>query len=104
TIQEFKVQTSLFDAEYGRNSGANVNLVTKSGGSKFHGNVFEFFRNEVLNANNFFFNKTGTRRPILRQNQFGGTIGGPIVANKTFFFAAYQGTRQINGASLSAST
>lgn len=104
TIQEFKVQTSLYDAEYGRNSGANVNVVTKSGGPQFHGNVYEFFRNEKLNANSFFFNKTGTPRPILRQNQYGGTIGGPIVKNKTFFFGAYQGTRQLNGASLSASS
>jgi hypothetical protein len=104
TIQEFKVQTSLFDAEYGRNSGANVNVVTKSGGPQYHGNVYEFFRNEALNANNFFFNKTGQPRPILRQNQYGGTFGGPIVANKTYFFAGYQGTRQTNGASLSASS
>jgi hypothetical protein len=104
TIQEFKVQTSLFDAEFGRNSGANVNVVTKSGGPQYHGNLFEFFRNEDLNANNFFFNKAGQRRPILRQNQFGGTFGGPIIPNKTFFFAGYQGTRQTNGASLSASS
>jgi len=104
TIQEFKVQTSLFDAEYGRNSGANVNVITKSGGPQYHGNVYEFFRNEDLNANNFFFNKTGQPRPILRQNQFGGTFGGPIIPNKTFFFAGYQGTRQTNGASLSASS
>src|SRR5215471_16233677 len=104
TIQEFKVQTSLYDAEFGRNSGANVNVVTKSGGPQYHGNVYEFFRNEKLNANNFFFNKTGTPRPILRQNQFGVTFGGPVIKNKTFFFAAYQGTRQVNGASLLASS
>src|SRR5262245_59076508 len=104
TIQEFKVQTSLYDAEYGRNSGANVNVVTKSGGAQFHGNVYEFFRNEKLNANNFFFNKTGAPRPILRQNQFGGTFGGALVKDKTFFFVAYQGTRQTNGASLGASS
>src|SRR5262245_47589413 len=104
TIQEFKVQTSLYDAEYGRNSGANVNVVTKSGGPQYHGNIYEFFRNEKLNANNFFFNKTGAPRPILRQNQFGGTFGGALVKDKTFFFVAYQGTRQTNGASLGASS
>src|SRR5207244_11863192 len=76
-IQEFKVQTSLYDAQSGRSGGANVNVVTKSGTSEFHGSVFEFFRNEVLNANSFFFNLTGQPKPILRQNQFGAALGGP---------------------------
>ena len=85
-IQEFKVQTSLYDAQSGRSGGANVALVTKSGTDQFHGDVFEFFRNTDLNANNFFFNSTGTAKPILNQNQYGGTLGGPIKRNKTFFF------------------
>lgn len=102
-IQEFKVQTGLFDAAHGRSGGANVNLVTRSGSANFHGSVFEFFRNEKLNANSFFFNSTGIRRPVLRQNQFGGTVGGPVWKGKTFFFASYQGTRQTNGVSGSTS-
>jgi outer membrane receptor protein involved in Fe transport len=97
TIQEFKVQTSLYDAQFGRNAGANVNLVTKSGTAQFHGSLFEFLRNDDLNANNFFFNRNGTDRPVLKQNQFGGTVGGPIIHDKTFFFLGYQGTRQRNG-------
>src|SRR5262245_44151372 len=100
-IQEFKIQTSTYDASYGRNPGANVNVVTRGGGNEFHGTLFEFFRNEALNANDFFYNRD--RRPdsrpkqILRQNQFGGSIGGPVVTDKIFFFGSYQGTRQFNG-------
>ena len=97
TIQEFKVQTGMYDAEYGRDAGANVNLVTKTGSNAFHGNVFEFWRNDVLNANDFFLNENGTPRPELKQNQFGGTLGGPIIKDKLLFFGSYQGTRQING-------
>jgi hypothetical protein len=97
SIAEFKVLTGQYDASYGRDAGANVNVVTKSGSNQFHGNLFEFFRNEVLNANSFFFNAAGVPRGVLRQNQFGGTIGGPIKKNKLLFFASYQGTRQLNG-------
>ncbi len=97
TIQEFKVQTSLYDAQFGRNGGANVNLVTKSGTAHYHGSLFEFLRNDDLNANDFFFNRNGSARPVLKQNQFGGTVGGPIIKDKTFFFFGYQGTRQSNG-------
>ncbi|HWE53034.1 MAG TPA: carboxypeptidase-like regulatory domain-containing protein [Bryobacteraceae bacterium] len=96
-LQEFKVQTSLFDAGYGRNAGANVNVVTKSGTNDIHGTLFEFFRNTDLDANNFFANRAGTPRGVLNQNQFGGTIGGPIKKDKLFLFLSYQGTRQING-------
>jgi hypothetical protein len=103
TILEFKVQTSQYDASFGRNVGANVNVVTKGGGNEFHGAAFEFLRNTDLNANDFFFNRNGTARPILKQNQFGGTIGGPIIKNKLFFFGSYQGTRQTNGQSSSCS-
>ncbi len=97
SIAEFKVVTGQYDASYGHNAGANVDVITKSGTNEFHGNVFEFFRNEDLNANNYFFNKLGVPRGILRQNQFGGTIGGPILKNKLLFFGSYQGTRQTNG-------
>jgi Carboxypeptidase regulatory-like domain/TonB dependent receptor/TonB-dependent Receptor Plug Domain len=96
-IAEFKVVTGQFDASYGRNAGASVNVITKSGTNEFHGNVYEFFRNEVLNANNYFFNKLGVPRGVLRQNQYGGTIGGPILRDKLLFFGSYQGTRQLNG-------
>src|SRR6202011_3032134 len=102
-IQEFKVQTSLYDTQSGRSGGANVALVTKSGTNEFHGSVFEFFRNDHLNANSFFFNSTGQPRAVLAQNQFGGTFGGPIRKNKTFYFLSYQGTRQRNGLSGSTS-
>ncbi|MBK9167126.1 MAG: TonB-dependent receptor [Bryobacterales bacterium] len=96
-IQEFKVQTSLYDAQHGRSGGANVNLVTRSGGNRWHGALFEFFRNEKLNANDFFFNRNGQPRAMLKQNQFGGTLGGPVAKDRTFFFVSYQGTRQRNG-------
>ena len=102
-IQEFIVQTSMYDASQGRNSGGNVAAVTKSGSNSFHGNVYEFLRNRVLNANDFFLNAKGRPRPILTRNQFGGTLGGPIVKDKTFFFFSYQGTRERNGASLNNS-
>src|ERR1051326_124567 len=97
TLQEFKVQTGLYDASFGRNGGANVNVVTKSGSNDFHGTAFEFFRNKVLNANDFFRNRAGQPRGVLNQNQFGGTIGGPIKKDKLLFFGSYQGTRQVNG-------
>lgn len=96
-IKEFKVQTTLYDASFGRNAGANVNVVTRSGTNDFHGSVFEFFRNDKLNANDFFRNATGQPRGVLRQNQFGGTVGGPAVTGKLLFFGSYQGTRQLNG-------
>ena len=99
TIQEFKVQTGQYDATYGRNSGANVNVITKGGTNQYHGTVFEYLRNEDLNANDFFFNRVGHARGILRENQFGGTVGGPIIKDKWFFFGSYQGTRQLNGVS-----
>jgi len=100
TIQEFKIQTSNYDAGYGRNPGANVNVITKSGTNAFHGSGFEFFRNTALNANDYFFNAShapGTPKPVLNQNQFGGTFGGPVKKDKLFFFAAYQETAEKNG-------
>lgn len=98
-IQEFKVQTGQYDATYGRNAGANVNVVTRSGGNDFHGSVFEFFRNDALNANEFFRNKAGQKKGVLKQNQYGFTLGGPIRKEKLLFFLSYQGMRQINGVS-----
>jgi len=104
TIQEFKVQTGQYDASYGRDAGANVNVVTKTGTNEFHGSVFEFFRNEKLNANDWFRNQNGAPRQVLRQNQYGMTFGGPIIKNKLLFFTSYQGTRQTNGVDPSCST
>ncbi len=101
-IAEFKIQTSQFDAGYGRSAGANVNVVTKSGTNDFHGTAFEFLRNDIFNANEFFRKVTKQSRPVLKQNQFGGTLGGPIRKNKFFFFGSYQGTRQTNGLDPSA--
>ncbi len=97
TLQEFKVQTGLYDAAFGRGSGANVSIVTKQGGNDFHGSLFEFLRNDALNANDYFLKETGQRRPELKQNQFGAALGGPIRRDKLLFFSSYQGTRQING-------
>ena len=89
SIQEFRVITNTFDAEYGRNSGSVVNVVTKSGTNHFHGNMYEFFRNKVLNAQGYF----DTVKPQFNQNQFGGTFGGPIKKDHTFFFTSYEGRR-----------
>src|SRR6202022_557073 len=76
-ISEFKIQTSTYDSGYGRNPGANVNVVTKSGTNNFHGNAFEFFRNTALNANTWFRNYNGLSKPVLNSNQYGGVFGGP---------------------------
>jgi len=97
SIQEFKVQTGLYDAAYGRYAGANVSVITKTGSNEYHGSVFEFLRNEVLNANDFFSNETRQPRAALQQNQFGFGLGGALKRDKLFFFASYQGTRQVNG-------
>ena len=93
SIQEFRVLTNTFDAEYGRNSGSVVNVVTKSGTNQFHGNMYEFFRNKVLNSNAYCFSPDGCPKPQFNQNQFGGTFGGPIVKDRTFFFTSYEGRR-----------
>ena len=103
SIQEFKVQTSQYDAAYGQNPGANVNVVTKSGTNQFHGAVWEFNRNNLFNANEFFYKNTelteglANTPPTVKQNQFGGVLGGPIKKDKFFFFGSYQGTRQLSG-------
>src|SRR5581483_1647696 len=96
SIQEFEVQTNTFSAEYGRNTGSVVNLVTKSGSNRLHGSAYEFFRNDVLDARNFF-NDERFPKSALRLNQFGGTFGGPIIKNRTFYFLNYEGFRRRAG-------
>ena len=98
-ISEFKIQTSTYDAGYGRGPGANVNVVTRTGTNAFHGTAFEFFRNTALNANDWFRNYTGDPKGVLNSNQYGGVFGGPIKKDKLFFFASYQETSQRNGLS-----
>src|SRR5713101_117518 len=100
-VGEFKVQTSLYDASQGRNGGGNVNAILKSGTRNFHGDVYEFFRNDVLNSNEYFLNRADQPRPSVKQNIFGGSFGGPIgkEAKLGFFFVNYQGTRQRSGLS-----
>lgn len=94
-VQEFRVQTSLYDASQGRNSGGNVNAILKSGGKGLHGDAYEFFRNDVLNANEYFLNANRQARPSVKQNIFGASLGGPVGTEKFgFFFVNYQGTRQ----------
>jgi hypothetical protein len=95
SIAEFRILTNNFDAEYGNFSGGEINVVTKSGTNKFHGNVFDFLRNTDLDAANYF---AQGQRGVFIQNIFGGTVGGPIRKDKAFFFADYQGTKQIKGA------
>jgi len=92
SIQELNVLTN-FEAEYGRNSGAVVSIVTKSGTNQLHGSAFEDFRNAVLNARNYF-NDVGQPKDAFRNNQFGGSVGGPIIKDKTFFYASYEGQRE----------
>jgi len=107
SVEEFKIQTSMFDAGYGRKPGAVVNVVTKSGSNQYHGTAYEFFRNTVLNANDFFRQLNAppfpNSRPVLNQNQYGGVIGGPIKKDKLFFFASFQETWQKNGLSAQGS-
>ncbi len=100
-VEEFKVQTSLYDATQGRNGGGNINAVLRGGTQKFHGSVYEYFRNNALDANDFFANADGEPRGVVHQNIFGGSLGGPLGphASQGFFFVNYQGTRQENGIS-----
>ena len=92
-MQEFEVQTSTFAPEYGRMPGAQISIVTRSGTNDFHGTLFHYFRNEVLDANDWFANRDSLPKPQMRQNNFGGVLGGPIVSNRTFFFGSYEGLR-----------
>ncbi|MGB6485141.1 MAG: carboxypeptidase-like regulatory domain-containing protein [Candidatus Acidiferrales bacterium] len=98
SVQEFRTETSLYDATTGFSGGGNIALVTRSGTSKYHATVYEFLRNTDMNANDFFFNADGTPRPVMIQNQFGGSVGGPVPKlSKTFWFFNYEGQRQRNG-------
>jgi hypothetical protein len=92
-MQEFRVQTSSFAPEFGRTPGAQISIVTRSGTNQFHGTLFNYFRNDVLDANDWFANHNGLAKPRERQNDFGGVLGGPIIKNKTFFFFSYEGLR-----------
>jgi hypothetical protein len=90
-VQEFRVESSNFPAEFGTGSGGQISVITKSGGNDYHGSAFEYVRNDALDARNFF---DGSSPSVLRLNQFGGSIGGPIIKDKAFFFAGYEGMRQ----------
>jgi hypothetical protein len=91
-MQEFRIQTSSYAPEYGRTSGAQISIVTKSGTNQFHGTAFDYLRNDIFDARNYFDVPPLLKAP-LRQNDFGGTLGGPIVKDKTFFFFSYEGLR-----------
>src|SRR5215472_6358409 len=93
-VQEFRILTSNYTAEYGRNAGGIISVVTKSGGNQIHGSAFEFNRNDYFEANRYFNNKNGLPRETLSRNQYGGTLGGPFVKDKLFWFVSYQGQRQ----------
>jgi hypothetical protein len=95
SVAEFRILTSNYTAEYGRNGAGVISVVTKSGSNQFHGSAFDFLRNTDFDANAYFNNQFGIPRNNLKRNQFGGTFGGPIVKNRLFFFAAYQGQRQV---------
>src|SRR6202047_1128077 len=88
-----RLQTNLYGAEFGRGAGSIVNIVTKSGANSFHGSLYEYLRNDVLDAKNFF----SIQKPPLKRNQFGGSLGGPIVKQHTYFFVNYEGTRLRQG-------
>ena len=109
SVQEFKIQTNAFTAQYGWSSGNVVNVVSKSGTNRFHGDLFEFYRNSALDANNYFNNRNGVKRPDFSRNQYGGSAGGPLYipgiykqTNKTFIFGVYERLRQSTPASLTA--
>src|SRR5262245_21905384 len=98
-VGEFKVLTNNTSAEFGYSTGAKVIVTTKSGTNQFHGSLYEFLRNDKFDATNFFANRSGAEKPVFKQNQFGGTVGGPVIKNKAFFFFSYQGTRRRVGQS-----
>ncbi|MBI4892992.1 MAG: TonB-dependent receptor [Acidobacteria bacterium] len=98
-VSEFKVVTNNMSAEHGYRAGAKVLVSTKSGSNAFHGSAYEFLRNEKLDGTNFFANRSGAKKPTYRQNQYGATLGGPVIKNRTFFFGSYQGTRIRTGQS-----
>ncbi|HSS98005.1 MAG TPA: hypothetical protein VLK33_13285, partial [Terriglobales bacterium] len=93
-IQEFRTQTSNYSADFGSNAGGLVNMVIKSGTNQYHGSVYEFLRNDIFDATNYFTKRVGATKTPLRRNQFGGTFGGPLIRNKTFYFGSYDGFRE----------
>src|SRR5712671_2394908 len=101
TVSEFKVDNSTYSAEYGRNSGAIVNIATRSGANDIHGEAFEFYRNDALDSRNFF-NTPLTRKSPFNRYSFGANLGGPIVRNRAFFFVSYEGLRQRQGIDLNS--
>src|SRR5215472_5761645 len=101
-IQEFSVLTGNYSAEYGRTSGGVVNAISKSGTNAFHGDIYEFFRNAKLDANDFFLNASSQPKPAYKRNQFGAAVGGPIRKDQTFFFFDYEGIRQSQGVNVPA--
>lgn len=103
-IQEVRVQTNLYTAEVGRTAGAAIDIITKSGTNNFHGSVYEFLRNDIFDARSYFDTPQVGRKPELRQNQFGGSLGGPIRKNKTFFFGDYEGERVVQGLAVPLAT
>src|SRR5262249_11299864 len=92
-LQEFRVMTSSYAPEYGRTPGGQIQLVTRTGTNQFHGTAFDYLRNDVLDANDWFANHNNLPKPKERQNDFGGVFGGPIWKNRTFFFLSYEGLR-----------
>jgi Carboxypeptidase regulatory-like domain/TonB dependent receptor-like, beta-barrel len=98
-VGEFKVLTNNTSAEFGYSTGAKVIVTTKSGTNQFHGSLYEFLRNDKFDATNFFANRSGAKKPVFKQNQFGGSVGGPVIKNRAFFFFSYQGTRRRIGQS-----
>jgi hypothetical protein len=102
-IQEFKIQTNLFGAQQGRSSGATVDVLTKSGTNQFHGDVFEYVRNDLFDGRDYF-NPTTAHKPEYRQNQFGGSMGGPVMRDRVFFFGDYEGFRSLQGTPTSVNT
>ena len=102
SVAEFKVVTNNNAAEFGYRMGGKVLVSTKSGSNEYHGSLYEFLRNDIFDASNFFANRSGSKKPSLRQNQFGATVGGPILKNRTFFFFSYQGTRIRKGRSFTS--
>jgi len=94
SVAEYRVDTATYAAEFGRAAGGVVNLVTKSGTNEFHGSLYEYLRNDILNANSWTNNRSGVARGILRRNEYGGSVGGPLIRNRAFFFANFERTRQ----------
>ncbi|HYZ86633.1 MAG TPA: TonB-dependent receptor [Bryobacteraceae bacterium] len=103
-IEEFKATGNAFSAEYGRSAGGVLNVITRAGTNDFHGTLFEFFRNDKLDANNFFSNRSGLAKPALRWNQFGGNLGGPILKDRLFFFFNYEGARVTRNTQVTGNT